>query len=158
PPLRSTPARPGDSPSRTAVPLVTEEMATPRPLDTGSWLNIHAEGADRAADIPHVPGPFPTIPGYAIVRELGRGGMGVVYRAEQQSLHRPVALKMILRGNYATTEERVRFLIEAEMLARVKHPNIVQVYEVGTHDGFPYLSLELVEGGTLHDVTAGKPQ
>lgn len=133
-----------------------------RPGSTSdSWLNLEESDPSlpgMSVDLPPVPGELPAVPGYKIIREIGRGGMGVVYQAVQQSLNRAVALKMILRGNYATTEERLRFLIEAEMLARVKHPNIVQVFEAGTHDGFPFLTLELVDGGTLTDFTQGKPQ
>jgi serine/threonine protein kinase len=100
----------------------------------------------------HVGAPthLPALPGYEILGELGRGGMGVVYKALHVRLNRPVALKMVLQGTFASEEQRVRFLIEAEMAARVKHANIVQVYEVGTHENRPYFALEFVSGGTLH--------
>jgi len=90
---------------------------------------------------------LPEIPGYEILGCLGRGGMGVVYRARQVSLNRLVALKMILTG--PGPEQLVRFQIEAEALAALQHPNVVQVYEVGEHDGQPYLALELVDGASL---------
>jgi predicted Ser/Thr protein kinase len=88
-------------------------------------------------------------PGYELLGELGKGGMGVVYRARQVSANRVVALKMILSAGGADPARRDRFRTEAEALARLSHPNIVQVYEVGSHDGTPFFSMELVPGGSL---------
>ncbi len=92
------------------------------------------------------------VPGYEILGELGRGGMGVVYKAHQKSLNRIVALKMILAGAHAGEQQRRRFRGEAEAAAGLQHPNIAQVYEVGEYDRCPYFSLEYVDGNCLHDV------
>src|SRR5262249_45509474 len=91
------------------------------------------------------PGGLPDVAGYEVLAELGRGGMGVVFKARQLPLRRLVALKMILAGDFASPDHRARFLVEGEMLARLHHPNVVQVYEVGHHEGKPFLALEYVE-------------
>ena len=90
-----------------------------------------------------------TIGDYHLIAELGRGGMGIVFRARQISLHREVAVKMILRGWLASEEEMERFQAEANATAKLEHPNIVPVYEVGNLDGRPFFSMQLVEGKTL---------
>lgn len=89
------------------------------------------------------------MPGYEVVGELGRGGMGVVYKARQVKLDRLVALKMILVGGHAGSGDLVRFQTEAQAIAHLQHPNIVQVFEVGEHAGLPFFSLELCPGGSL---------
>jgi tetratricopeptide (TPR) repeat protein len=94
-------------------------------------------------------GPLTAPPGYELLGELGRGGMGVVYRARQVRLNRVVALKMILSGAHAGAEERLRFLAEAEVIASLPHPGIVQVYEFGAAHGAPWFALEYCPGGTL---------
>jgi serine/threonine-protein kinase len=100
---------------------------------------------------------LPVIPGYAILSELGRGGMGVVYKARQLNLGRVVALKMILGGAYAGSEALERFRNEASAVAQLQHPNIVHIWEVGDLSGRPYFSLEYVDGGSLSRKIAGVP-
>jgi tetratricopeptide (TPR) repeat protein len=99
---------------------------------------------------PRAPSKPPVdLPGYEILGELGRGGMGVVFKARHVALKRLVALKMILGSGLAGSQQLLRFRKEAEAVARLQHPNIVQVFDVGEHDGNPFFSLELVDGGTL---------
>ena len=101
--------------------------------------------------------PALQVPGYELLRELGQGGMGVVYLARQVRLNRLVALKMIRSGSLAGTDELQRFQTEAEAVARLQHPNIVQVFEVGEHEGQPFFSLEFCPGGSLDKKLAGSP-
>jgi serine/threonine protein kinase len=96
--------------------------------------------------------------GYEILGELGRGGMGVVYKARQLALQRIVALKMIRTGGGSNEEELRRFRREALAAARLQHPNIVGIHEIGEHPGGPYCVLEYVGGGNLAEHLAGKPQ
>jgi serine/threonine-protein kinase len=103
------------------------------------------------------PASFPTVPGYELLEELGRGGMGVVYKAHHKRMDIPVALKMVLAGAHASDDQLARFEDEARTLAQHRHPNIVQIYNVDEHDGLPYIALEYVGGGTLADQIGGKP-
>jgi serine/threonine-protein kinase len=94
---------------------------------------------------------------YVLEEEVGRGGMGIVFRARQTSLDREVAVKMILSGTFATKSERERFRAEAEAAARLDHPNIVAVHEVGEHGEIPYFSLRYIAGMTLAERLRMKP-
>lgn len=118
---------------------------------TSDWTaTVATDDADAA-------GTCPSIPGFELIRELGRGGMGVVYLARQASLNRLVALKMILTGEYSHPQARARFRGEAEVVARLAHPNLVQIHETGEHRGRPYFSMEYVDGGRLADSLRGTP-
>ncbi len=101
--------------------------------------------------------PVEPPPGYELLEEIGRGGMAVVFRAKQQILNRVVALKMLLAGGVASKEVLARVQQEARAVAQLQHPGIVQIHEVGEHRGLPYLSLEYVAGGTLHEWLSGQP-
>jgi serine/threonine protein kinase len=112
---------------------------------------------DWAARTDAAPADHPKVPGYEILAELGRGGMGVVYRARQANSGRLVALKLIRDGELAGPRERARFRVEAEAAARVRHPNVVDIYEAGEYQGRPYFAMELVEGGALDKHLDGRP-
>jgi tetratricopeptide (TPR) repeat protein/predicted Ser/Thr protein kinase len=93
----------------------------------------------------------PLVDGYDIERELGRGGMGVVYRAHDRGLNRTVALKMVLHGTHARHQDIIRFLAEAETAAQLQHHGIAQIFGTGTANGLPYFVMEYVDGGPLAD-------
>ncbi len=98
----------------------------------------------------------PEVPGYEILGELGRGGMGVVYKARQRRLNRVVALKMILAGDYAGPDAVERIVAEAEIVARLQHPNIVRIHAIGDCEGRPYVELEYVAGAASQLVSMGR--
>ncbi len=147
------------------------------PTATNPWLNLRAhpspEVSDRRSDTVSTCGlktagdpprqaegaaDFPKVAGYELLDVLGHGGMGVVYKARHLRLNRLVALKMIRAGNLAKPEDLVRFSIEAEAIARLCHPNIIQIYDIGEVGGLPFVALELLEGGSLDGRLAGRPQ
>jgi serine/threonine protein kinase len=128
----------------------------------GYETSVTAAGVDQAThpertDSPPTHRPAPAIAGYRIEGELGRGAMGVVYRAHQLLLNRPCALKVILAGAHADSVATVRFLGEAEAVARLQHPNIVQIHHIGEADGLPFFELEYVPGGSLDRTLDGSP-
>jgi len=136
------------------------------PVVRKRWRRVRRLNADLDAVFPPlddaVPAPhgtdLPQVPGYEVEAVVGRGGMGIVYRARHLRLNRLVALKMLLFGACATPLERARFQREAEAVARLKHPNIVQVYDVGDSGGRPYFTMEFVTNGSLAHKLAGAPQ
>jgi serine/threonine-protein kinase len=115
------------------------------------------QGADSVVAVSR-PADLPQVPGYRVEAVLGRGGMGVVYRAWHLRLNRAVALKMLLAGPCALPVELERFLREAQAVAGLRHPNIVQVYDVGDVEGRPYFTMELIEGANLAEQIQGAPQ
>ena len=147
--------------------LVAADRAGDSFLDRPTWpkslppllaARLATPPAARANPPTESGAPLPAIPGYEILGVLGRGGMGVVYKARQTALKRLVALKMILAGAHAGRDEVARFRTEAEAVARLQHPNIVQIHEIGEQDGLPFLALEYVDGGSLEGKLAGNPQ
>ncbi len=113
---------------------------------------------DGRAEGPAADGEFPVVEGYQFLSVLGHGGMGVVYKARQEKLNRCVALKMIRAGNLAGPEDLARFRIEAEVMARQRHPHIIQIFDIGEAGGLPYVALELLDGGSLDTRLGGSPQ
>ena len=116
---------------------------------------------DREGDTPTAPpqeSRLPTIPGYEVETVLGRGGMGIVFRARHLRLNRVVALKMALADAYAGPLERSRFQREAEAVARLQHPHVVQIHDVGDSEGRPYFTMEYVDGGSLAERIRRAPQ
>jgi tRNA A-37 threonylcarbamoyl transferase component Bud32 len=137
----------------TVAPLVAGQ--------TGEAFGTEIQTPDQqavAARISRQMGVHPQVPGYEVMEKLGKGGMGVVYRARQKKLNRVVALKMILDGAHADAEQRRRFLSEAEAVARLQHPNVVMVHEVGQYRDEVFLAMEYVAGSTLAAHCDSKPQ
>ena len=119
----------------------------------GAGLDSNVDNAPWRTDA-----GLPPIAGYEVEGLLGRGGMGVVYKARHRGLNRVVALKMLIAGAYAGASERARFQREAEAIASLRHANIVAVHDVGEHEGRPYFTMEFLEGGSLAQALAATPQ
>lgn len=145
----------GEQATASFLPLEGSEADTLPPAATAAYVS---SGSATEPIVSDTSGVQPcAVPGYEILGELGRGGMGVVYKARHLKLQRLVALKMILAGSHAGSAELSRFRTEAEAIARLQHPNIVQVFEVAEHEGKPYFSLEFCNGGSLAQKIDGTP-
>src|SRR5262245_8624121 len=142
------------------LPEVRRRLQDLRLIDAqfGALFPEPKPSADTGPISPGPPAGLPQVPGYEVEAVLGQGGMGVVYRARQRALGRPVAIKMLLSGSFAGSQELGRFRRETAALACLRHPNIVQVYDAGDAEGRPYFAMELVEGGSLARKLAGTPQ
>jgi serine/threonine-protein kinase len=151
-------SRQNDVPSyqTAAFERVSQDESQAQPPDSPGLPNTDFSLKEEGA--PSAKPPSVVVPGYEIVGELGRGGMGVVYKARQLGLNRWVALKMVLAGAHASPDRLGRFLTEAKAVAGLQHPNIVQIHEIGEHDGLPFFSLEFVGGGSLEAKVHRKPQ
>jgi WD40 repeat protein/tRNA A-37 threonylcarbamoyl transferase component Bud32 len=119
--------------------------------------SVRIAGTDDEPGLPATGEAWPTMADYEVLAELGRGANGVVYKAWQTKLKRVVALKVVLAGRHSSAADLARFRREAEAVARLQHPHIVQVYEIGEAEGRPFFSLEFVEGGTLARRLDGTP-
>jgi serine/threonine-protein kinase len=162
PAAQTTPAHgPGTvSDPKPPAPTAEDESALTAAFRPGERTDAGggtATATDDALEANGKSAKLPEVAGYEIFGILGRGAMGVVYRARQRGLKRMVALKMILAGDHASERDLARFRTEAESVAQLHHPNIVQIYEVGEQEGRPFFSLEYVDGKSLSRTIAGNP-
>jgi serine/threonine-protein kinase len=141
------------SPSYPAASPLQPDIASGPTITADPGATTEPGSGGKGPDTSHI-----KIQGYEILGELGRGGMGRVYKARQIKLERTVALKVILAGAHATEEQLARFIGEAQAVAHLHHPNIVQIFEIGETEGLPYFSLEFVNGGPLDRKIDGTPQ
>ncbi len=152
-----------DPPEPAGTGPAAPQQGSPVDQATSAAPSRHDATVDHASDTtPNASEPtshlLPQVPHYEILREIGRGGMGVVYQARQKSLNRIVALKMILAGQHASQAARQRFLREAEVVARLRHPNIVQVFDYGEEEGHSFLAMEFIDGSDLQQSAKMTPR
>ena len=164
------PHAPGNGSQTVTLPPDVESVSPPASRDVASFSSLVGMPQAETANTNFDPGsvvpfgertvdftPPPSVPGYEILHEVGRGGMGVVYKARHVNLNRSVVLKMILAGSHAGPKERERFRREAEAVATLQNPHIVQIFEIGEASGHLYLALEFVDGGSLAQHLGGIP-
>ncbi|QEH39183.1 Serine/threonine-protein kinase PknB [Aquisphaera giovannonii] len=153
--FRLAPGPEARSPTGTALSFLDRARQVPPTLFAPAADDATRESGEGGGERPGDAGPSdpgaarPSIPGYEIERELGRGGMGIIYLARQLRPSRYAAIKMIGAVGGDRADSLLRLSMEGEALARLRHPNIVPIYEVGEAQGYPFLSMEYVEGGNL---------
>ncbi|MBA4186531.1 MAG: hypothetical protein C0467_00790 [Planctomycetaceae bacterium] len=158
--MASAPITPDPTPPASTVVVKSElhlHTVNSLPPDSAEAAATITSPGEPTFEKPPFAPKTPTPPGYELLAELGRGGMGVVYKARQRTLNRTVALKVVLAGGHASVSQRARFLAEAEAVASLNHVGIVGVYEFGTWEEQPYMALEFCPGGTLADKLRGTP-
>src|SRR5205807_590530 len=148
--FQELPARTGDN---TPATNASGEPVAPG-LDRSTGVTVRFPGLRREV----LARPVPALPGYDILAEIGRSATSIVYQARETSRQRIVALKIITAGEYASTARTSWLRAELEAVARLEHPCIVRVYEVGEHAGRIHIAMEYVDGGTLEQKIHGKPQ
>ena len=162
PRMDSSPSGGADDGTTAGAEGTSGNQAAPLTPPSPHWGEGRVRGPRGSSISPNRPlggqkGPLPVAQhfgSYEIISEISRGSFGVVYRARQQGLDRVVALKVLLAGAYASNEMVARFQREAKAVARLKHPNVVPVYDIGTHEGHHYFAMEFVEGSALSELIA----
>jgi WD40 repeat protein/serine/threonine protein kinase len=139
-------------------PAVCQDRRQSRLECATDFVRFSSCGHDNATISFAIEASLPDVPGYEILGRLGRGGMGIVYKARHEKLNRIVAVKMILAGEDADADKLARFHVEAEAVARLRHPNIVEIYDIGIANGMPYIVLEYLPGGSLKEIFLQSPQ
>jgi serine/threonine protein kinase len=141
----------------TILPPKAPSATTPQPVRDGDVM-VPLTQSDTLVSAPSTtPQRVPVIPGYENLKLIGRGAVGAVYRATQVKLNRPVALKVLLGQAFASPEDEARFRAEALTVARIQHPNVIQIFDIGEDSEVPFLAVEYLEGGTLEQRLTGQP-